>query len=79
LRAAQYFRLRHGTLLAVRQHCRSTAGASRNDPPEILRRRPHLLVHIAVALRVQADKGVALREVEVLQNGVCPDVLRAAQ
>lgn len=69
--------------MALCLRCVSTAAAQRvqveHDPPEILRRRTHLLVHIAVALRVQADKGIALREVEVLQNGVCPDVLRAAQ
>lgn len=36
----------------------------------------HLLVDIAVALGVQADEGVALREVKVLQDGVRADLLR---
>ena len=37
---------------------------------------PHLLVHIAVALGVQADEGVTLRKVEIVQQAVRPNFLQ---
>ena len=39
----------------------------------------HQLVHVAVPLRVQADEGLALRELKVLQDGVRPDLLPRQQ